>query len=67
MEWWHWVVGGVVLILLELAIPAFFVIWFGLWALLLAGALSLTAQLLVWIPSSLAMTALCFGVFRPGR
>ncbi|SEI47345.1 hypothetical protein SAMN04244579_00691 [Azotobacter beijerinckii] len=72
MEWWHWVVGGIVLILLELAIPAFFVIWFGLGALLvagvlLAGALSLTAQLLVWTLSSLAMTALWFGVFRPGR
>lgn len=73
MEWWHWVVGGIVLILLELAVPAFFVIWFGLGALLvagvllLAGALSLTAQLLVWTLSSLAMTALWFGVFRPGR
>ncbi|GAB3485218.1 NfeD family protein [Azotobacter salinestris] len=73
MEWWHWVVGGIVLILLELAIPAFFVIWFGLGALLvagvllLAGDLSLTAQLLVWTLSSLAMAALWFGVFRPGR
>lgn len=73
MEWWHWVVGGIVLILLELAIPAFFVIWFGLGALLvagtllLAGELPLTAQLLVWTLSSLAMTALWFGVFRPGR
>jgi len=73
MEWWYWAVGGIVLILLELAIPSFFVIWFGLGALLVAGALllagdlSLTAQLLLWSLSSVAMTALWFGVFRPDR
>jgi len=73
MEWWYWVVGGIVLILLELAIPSFFVIWFGLGALLVAGALllvediSLTTQLVLWSLSSVAMTALWFGVFRPGR
>lgn len=34
---------------------------------MLAGELSLTAQLLLWALSSLAMTALWFGVFRPSR
>ncbi len=73
IEWWHWAVGGIVLILLELAIPSFFVIWFGLGALLvavallLAPALSLTAQLLLWTLASLAMVALWFRVFRPNR
>ena len=48
LEWWHWVVGGIVLILAELAIPSFFIVWFGLGALLvgllaLAFDLSLTA------------------------
>lgn len=73
IEWWQWAIGGIVLILLELAIPSFFVIWFGLGALLvagvllLAGELSLTAQLLLWIVASLAMVALWFRVFRPSR
>jgi membrane protein implicated in regulation of membrane protease activity len=73
IEWWYWVVGGVLLILLELAIPAFFVLWFGLGALLVgllmlvAGDLSLTTQLLVWGISSVAMVALWFRVFRRDR
>lgn len=72
LEWWHWAVGGIVLILLELAIPAFFVIWFGLGALLvalilLAFDLSLTAQLALWMLASIAMTVLWFKVFDPRR
>ena len=62
IEWWYWAIGGIVLILLELAIPAFFMIWFGLGALLVAGVLlvagelSLTAQLLLWTLASLAIS-----------
>lgn len=73
VEWWYWAIGGIVLILLELAIPAFFVIWFGLGALLVAGVLlvagelSLTTQLLLWILASLAMVVLWFRVFSPLR
>ncbi|HLT04064.1 MAG TPA: NfeD family protein [Pseudomonas sp.] len=70
IEWWHWVVGGLLLTLLELVIPAFFALWFGLGALLvgllmlLPGELSPTLQLLVWGLASLAMLALWFKVFR---
>ncbi|MCZ4306826.1 NfeD family protein [Zoogloeaceae bacterium G21618-S1] len=68
--WWHWLVVGIVLMLAELAIPAFFVIWFGLGAvlvglfLLVAPALSLTLQLLLWTVASMALTLLWFRVFR---
>lgn len=71
LEWWHWIVGGIVLILAELAIPSFFVIWFGLGALLvgilalIAPDLSLTAQVATWTAASLAMVILWFRVFRP--
>lgn len=72
LEWWHWVVGGIALILAELAIPAFFVIWFGLGALLV-GLLTLilpgfstTAQLSLWTVSSVAMVILWFRIFKPG-
>jgi membrane protein implicated in regulation of membrane protease activity len=72
-QWWHWIVGGIALVLAELAMPAFYIIWFGLGALLvgllllLAPGLPLTAQLLCWIVASLAMTLLWFRVFRQGR
>lgn len=69
-EWWMWIVGGIALMLAELAIPAFFVIWFGLGALLVgllllvAPELSLTSQLALWTAASLAMVALWFKVFK---
>lgn len=73
IEWWYWLVGGVLLILLELVIPSFFVLWFGLGAvlvallMLLAGDLSLTTQLLIWAAASVAMVILWFKVFRPDQ
>lgn len=72
LEWWAWIVGGIGLILAELAIPSFFVIWFGLGALLVGllmlalPGLSLTAQLAIWTASSLAMVVLWFRIFKPG-
>ena len=71
-EWWYWIVGGLVLIVAELAIPSFFVVWFGLGALLVGltllvlPGLSGTAQLALWTVASLAMVALWFRVFKPG-
>lgn len=71
LEWWHWAVGGIVLILAELALPAFVLVWFGLGALVLAlvtavVTLGITAQLAVWIVVSLALTGFWFKVFKPG-
>ena len=69
-EWWTWIVGGIALVLAELAIPAFFVVWFGLGALLVGllmlamPDLSLTAQLATWTLASLAMVVLWFRVFK---
>lgn len=69
IEWWAWIVGGIVLVLAELVIPSFFIVWFGLGALLvgllaLAFELSLTAQLATWTVTSLAMVVLWFRVFK---
>ena len=69
-EWWTWVVGGIALILAELAIPSFFIVWFGLGAILVGllmlalPQLSLTAQLALWTVASLAMVVLWFRVFK---
>ncbi|ENO85618.1 NfeD family protein [Thauera linaloolentis] len=70
IEWWHWEIVGVGLVLLELAIPAFFVIWFGFGALLVgllllaAPELSLAAQVAAWAFASVAMAVLWFRVFK---
>jgi membrane protein implicated in regulation of membrane protease activity len=58
-------------VLFRSAIPSFFVIWFGLGALLVGllmlamPDLSLTAQLATWTVASLAMVILWFRVFKP--
>jgi len=71
-EWWHWAVLGIGLIIAELAIPAFFIIWFGLGALLvslvllLGPALGITDQLLTWTIASVAMVVAWFRIFKPG-
>ena len=71
-EWWHWAVLGIGLIIAELAIPAFFIVWFGLGALLVSFVLlavpsmSLTAQLLTWTIASVAMVGIWFRIFKPG-
>ncbi|MBU1235354.1 MAG: NfeD family protein [Gammaproteobacteria bacterium] len=72
LEWWHWAVAGIVLILAELAVPAFVLVWFGLGALLVAlvvalAAIGVTAQLSVWLVVSLLLVFLWFKVFRPER
>ncbi len=70
LAWWHWAVGGIVLIVAELVVPSFVLIWFGVGALAVAlmAALvdtGLTAQLAVWLVVSLALVAAWFKVFRP--
>jgi inner membrane protein len=71
MEWWQWAVAGIVLVLAELAVPAFVLIWFGLGALIVAlivaflPQLGSTAQLSVWLGVSLALVGLWFKIFKP--
>lgn len=68
--WWHWMVLGLGLCLAEIAIPAFFVIWFGIGALavglvlLVAPPLPLAGQVLLWTLASVTMTVLWFRYFR---
>lgn len=70
--WWHWVVLGIALMLLELAVPAFFVIWFGAGALIVglillaAPTLTFAWQIVIWSACSLVLIWLWFRVFKPG-
>ena len=70
--WWHWMVLGIALMLLELVVPAFVLVWFGLGALvaglavLAVPSLAFEWQIIVWIVCSLAFIWLWFKVFKPG-
>lgn len=71
IEWWLWAVAGIVLLLAELAVPAFVLIWFGLGALVVAlivavlPQLGVTAQLSAWLVVSIALVGLWFRIFKP--
>ena len=70
-EWWHWVVLGLCLTIAEMAIPAFFVIWFGIGAmgvgilLLIAPGLSIAVQVMIWAALSAALVVLWFRYLKP--
>lgn len=71
IEWWYWVLAGFVLIGLELVIPSFTIIWFGLGALLvgilvaLAPSLPDWLQVLLWAIASVVFTVLWFKYLKP--
>ena len=70
--WWHWMVLGFALVLLELAVPTFFLVWFGVGAIVVGIALvafpplSFTWQILTWLACSVVFVALWFKIFKPG-
>ncbi len=71
LQYWHWLVFGMILIIAELFIPSFTIIWFGLGALTVGALLwiipevSLTAQLLLWTIFSALLTTFWFLVMKP--
>jgi inner membrane protein len=69
LVWWHWVALGLGLIVVEMLVSTFFLLWFGLGALLtgfvtLLLPMSFTAQLLVWTLASVAMVAVWQKYFK---
>lgn len=70
IQWWYWAVAGTVLVLLELLLASFFILWFGLAALLVAALLwalpdlGLGTQLAAWGAASVLLTVLWFKVLR---
>jgi len=71
IEYWHWLVFGMLLILAELAIPSFTIFWFGLGALLmglliwLMPEMSLSLQLVIWAISSGLFALAWFRLLQP--
>ena len=67
---WHWLVLGILLVIGEIFVPSFTILWFGLGAIVvglvaLAVDLSFSTEVLLWTCSSVAFTVLWFMVFKP--
>lgn len=70
-EWWHWMVLGLCLAMTELAVPAFFIIWFGIGAigvgiaLLITPTLAVATQMLIWAGLSSILVVFWFRYLKP--
>lgn len=58
--WWHWVVLGLMLIILEIFMPGVFLLWIGIGALA-TGGLSVLAGIESWEMQCLIFVPLAFG------
>ncbi len=70
MLYWHWLVLGVLLIIGEIFIPSFTILWFGLGALVVGVAalfvdMPFSIQVLLWTIASVGFTVLWFRVIKP--
>ena len=68
--YWHWLLLGLILIIAEIFIPSFTIMWFGLGAIIvglisLAVDMSFNWQVLLWTVSSVTFTVLWFMVIKP--
>lgn len=68
---WYWLAFGMILILLELVVPSFTIIWFGCGAIAvsalvwISGTISLSMQIFVWAVASLVFTFMWFRIIKP--
>ncbi|WP_417533074.1 NfeD family protein [Marinobacterium stanieri] len=71
IEYWHWVVFGMLLMMAEIVVPSFTIFWFGLGAMVLAALLavlpdlSLSIQMVAWALVSCAFALAWFKFLRP--
>lgn len=71
IEWWYWVIAGFCLIGLELIVPSFTIIWFGLGALAVAvlaflwPGFPVSGQVFVWSIASVCFTVMWFKYLKP--
>lgn len=69
--YWHWLVLGIALMVLEIFLASFVVLWFGIGALVvgmcqwLIPGLPFAAQLTIWMVASTAMAVIWFRYFKP--
>jgi len=69
--YWHWIVLGVALMLFEIVMTTFFIIWFGVAALimglvlLLNGDITLGWQVFIWTLLSVILAVAWFRYLKP--
>ncbi|OUS11260.1 hypothetical protein A9Q89_09440 [Gammaproteobacteria bacterium 53_120_T64] len=69
--WWQWVLLGMGLIMLEMFLPSFIALWFGLGAIVvgllvwLFPAVGVSWAVFIWVFASGAFVLLWFKVFKP--
>jgi membrane protein implicated in regulation of membrane protease activity len=69
--YWHWLVFGMILMMLELVVPSFTILWFGLGGLvvglilLIFANLAFTWQIFIWVVSSIGFTLFWFKILKP--
>jgi membrane protein implicated in regulation of membrane protease activity len=73
IDWWCWIIAGILLIGLELIIPSFTIIWFGFGALivglfkLLWPGFPVSGQVFLWSLASICFTIMWFKYFKPKK
>lgn len=69
--YWHWLVLGILLVILEIVVPGFIALWFGLGAVVagvllwLVPQLPTAGQLLVWVLASGSFALCWFKYLKP--
>ena len=70
-QYWHWLVLGMGLMLLEILLPSFTALWFGSAAIIIGALLLLfpeipfNIQILLWAALSILLAALWFKYLKP--
>ncbi len=67
--WWHWIAAGMVLVISELFVPMFFILWFGIGAIMVGVVmrimpLSTAMQFFLWAIFSIVMVVAWFRLFK---
>ena len=70
VEFWHWIVLGIILSLVEIFIPSFFMLWIGVSAIIVGVVLSIVAisinqQLVLWVVLSVLCLVCWFRYLSP--
>ncbi len=71
IEYWHWIVFGVLLVLSEIALTTFFILWFGVAAIIVGGilfftpSLALSWQIFIWTLLSSLLAVAWFKYLKP--
>ena len=71
IEYWHWIVFGVLLVLSEIALTTFFILWFGIAAIIVGAllfflpGLALSWQIFIWTLLSSLLALAWFRYLKP--